>query len=211
MPQCLSCDNFACLHTHQDQNELHLKYDFFFAKIGIFCKSIAGLLSEAKTHWMVNWPQLLNQLNFVWGHTKVFVSTMSQKCSIAENDGELILMASRTFSATAAIFQGVRTVFSFSRFGLSMRMKVFFHFFHKITNIRSWRCFSSSKICTQFSHSFCKHYYDFQSNVAIFPSVVQACTQLYSFDGRIKLIICQIRHELTVTIHEISTSWKKER
>ena len=42
-----------------------------------------------------------------------------------------------------------------------------------------------------------------------FPSVVQAHTQPYSFGGRIKLIICQIRHELSVNIHEISTSWKK--
>ena len=41
------------------------------------------------------------------------------------------------------------------------------------------------------------------------PSVVQAYTQPYSFGGRIKLIICQIRHELSVTIHEISISWKK--
>ena len=39
------------------------------------------------------------------------------------------------------------------------------------------------------------------------PSVVQAFTQPYSFGGSIKLIICQIRHELSV--HEISTSWKK--
>ena len=42
------------------------------------------------------------------------------------------------------------------------------------------------------------------------PSVVQAYTQPYSFGGRIKLIICQIRHELCVTIHDISTSWKKK-
>ena len=41
------------------------------------------------------------------------------------------------------------------------------------------------------------------------PSVVQAYTQPYWFGGRIKLIICQIRHELSVTIHEISASWKK--
>ena len=41
---CLKCANFACLHTRQDQNEIHLKRWFFFAKIGIFCKSIAGLL-----------------------------------------------------------------------------------------------------------------------------------------------------------------------
>ena len=46
-------------------------------------------------------------------------------------------------------------------------------------------------------------------SVAIFPSVVKGYTQPYSFGGRIKLIICQIRHELSVTIHEISTSWKK--
>ena len=37
----------------------------------------------------------------------------------------------------------------------------------------------------------------------------EAYTQPYSFGGRIKLIICQIRHELSVTIHDISTSWKK--
>ena len=41
------------------------------------------------------------------------------------------------------------------------------------------------------------------------PSIVQAYIQLYSFGGRIKLIICQISHELIVTIHEISTSWTK--
>ena len=37
---------------------------------------------------------------------------------------------------------------------------------------------------------------------AIFPSAVQAYTKPYSFGGRIKIIICQIRHELSVTIHE---------
>ena len=31
----------------------------------------------------------------------------------------------------------------------------------------------------------------------------EAYAQQYSFDGRIKLIICQIRHELSVTIYEI--------
>ena len=37
------------------------------------------------------------------------------------------------------------------------------------------------------------------------------CTsQRCSFGGRIKLIICQTRHELNVTIHEISISWKKK-
>ena len=36
-------------------------------------------------------------------------------------------------------------------------------------------------------------------------------TQPYSVGGRIKLIICQIKHELNVIIHEISTSWKNVR
>ena len=43
---------------------------------------------------------------------------------------------------------------------------------------------------------FCK------SIAGLLFSVFQAYTQPYSFGGRIKLIICQIRHE-------ISTSWKK--
>ena len=38
-----------------------------------------------------------------------------------------------------------------------------------------------------------QHNDDFQSKVAIFPSVVQAYTQPYSFSRTIKLIICQIR------------------
>ena len=41
------------------------------------------------------------------------------------------------------------------------------------------------------------------------PSIVQACTQPFSFGGRIKLIICQNRHELSVTIHE-SKIWHRQ-
>ena len=40
-------------------------------------------------------------------------------------------------------------------------------------------------------------------------TAVQAYTKPYSFGEMIKLIIWQIKHELSVTIHEISTSWKK--
>ena len=49
-----------------------------------------------------------------------------------------------------------------------------------------------------------------QSIAVPLPSVVEAYTQRY-FGGRIKLIICQIRHELSITIHEITTSLKKIR
>ena len=45
---CPNCDNFTCLHTRHDQNELDLKR-WFFAKICILCKSIAGPLSQAYT------------------------------------------------------------------------------------------------------------------------------------------------------------------
>ena len=41
------------------------------------------------------------------------------------------------------------------------------------------------------------------------PSVVQAYTQPFPFAGRIKLIICQIRHEQSATVPEISNSWKE--
>ena len=46
------------------------------------------------------------------------------------------------------------------------------------------------------------------SSVKMF-SIVQASTQPYSFGGRIKLIICQMRHELSVAIHAIRTGFKK--
>ena len=128
-------DNFDCLHTRQDQNKLHLKrWFFFFAKIGIFCDSIADLVSEAKTHWMVNWLQFLNQLNFVWRHTNVFMQNSSQWCL-----WNWMLMVLHPHFLLQQQYSRVYAVFGFSRFGLSMRMPVSFTFFHKITNIRSWR------------------------------------------------------------------------
>ena len=59
---------------------------------------------------------------------------------------------------------------------------------------------------------------DFYFKISIFckstagplPSVVQAYTQPYSFRGRIKLIIFQIRQELSITIHDINISWRKK-
>ena len=103
--------------------------------------------------------------------------------------------AINTLSITTAIFSSVRTISGFSRFRLSMRMTVSFTFLQDNGHTDS--------------PSFLQHYHDFQSDVAIFPSVVQAYTQPYSFGGRIRLIICQIRHELSVTIYEMNTSWKK--
>ena len=151
---------------------------------------------------MVNWLQVLNQLNFVWRHTKAkFVSMMSPKCSIVENDGVLMLMAlhTHTFCYSSNILGCMHCFWLFTLWCIDENAR-FFHFFRKITNIRSFR-----NPYAIFAHIL-QHYHDFQSNVAIFPSVVEAYTQTYSFGRRIKLIIYQMRHKLSVTIHEISTS-----
>ena len=117
---------------------------------------------------------------------------------------------SSALSAPAAIFSGVCIVFGFSGFGLSMKMPVRFTFF---TRLRTYGADGTSllpKSVCNFAHIL-QHYHDFQSNFAIFPSVVQTYKQLNSFSGWMKLIICQIKYDLSVTIHEISTSWKKNR
>ena len=83
---------------------------WFIVKIGIFCKSFVGPYSEEKTHWMVNWLQPLNQLDFV------------------ENDSEFML------SVFHAHFLPQQQYWL-----LTLRFidedASFFHFFHKITNI----------------------------------------------------------------------------
>ena len=56
-------------------------------------------------------------------------------------------------------------------------------------------------------YAILQHYHDFHSNVAIFPSVVQAYTQPYLLSARIKQIICQT-NELSVTfIHTYIHNW----
>ena len=130
--------------------------------------------------------------DFVWRNTKglyaKFISMMSPKSSVIENDGELMLMAFHAHFLPQQQYCQVYALFCLFTLWFIDEDASFFHFFNKLTNIRSWRCLSSSK-----------------SNIAIFPSVVQP----YSFSGIIQLIICEIRYELSVTIHEISTSWKK--
>ena len=56
--------------------------------------------------------------------------------------------------------------------------------------------------------------HDFLAKICIFCKSIadplsEAYTQPYPFGAMIKLIISQIRHELSATIHEITTSWKK--
>ena len=70
---CPKWDNFACLHTRKHQNELHLKiwFFFFFAKMGIFCKSICRNISQRCSNvyttifvWRKDKPNYL--LNQTW-------------------------------------------------------------------------------------------------------------------------------------------------
>ena len=126
-------------------------------------------------HWMVNCLQFLRQLNFVWRHTKVFIQNSSQDVFEMYNCWERRWIdvdgASHALSATATIFSGVRAVFGPSRVGLSMRMLFLSLFFHKITNIRNWWCFSSYKIRTQFSHTFCNITMIFKIMSQYFPAL----------------------------------------
>ena len=144
---------------------------FFLATIGIFCKSIAGPLSVAKTHWTVNWLQLLNQLHFVWLYTKVFMQNSSQWC--LRNVQLLRITVSccwrrftHSFCHSSSILGCMQCFWLFT-----MRMPVSFTFFHKITNIRRWQCFSSSKIRTQFSHTFCNITMIFKVMSQYFPAL----------------------------------------
>ena len=119
--------------------------------------------------------------------------------------------ASRTLSVTVATFTGVRSVFGLSLFGLSMRMPVSFTFVSQDNEQTELMVlFFFQNPYATFTHilQLC---HDFRSLAAIFNSIVQAYTQPYLFRGRIKLIICHIRHELSVTIHEVSTSCKKTK
>ena len=180
------------------------KDDFFFAKIGIFCKSRAGPLSEVKTHLLVNWLQLLKKIELCMascqGFYAKFILVVCPKCSIVENDSKLILMAQHSSNIL-----GCMHYFWLFTLWFIDEDASFFHFIHKIANIRSWRCFSSAKIRTQFSHTYCNITMIFKGMSQYFPAFPPS----YSFGERIKLIICQIRHELSLIIHKISISWKK--
>ena len=69
----------------------------------------------------------------------------------------------------------------------------------RLFNVSKWAS-SEKKIFLAKISIFCK------SIAGPLPNVVQAYTQPYSFGGRIKLIIWQIRHELSVTIHVLGAS-----
>ena len=130
---------------------------------------------------------------------------MAPKCSIVEDDRELMLMALHTHFLLQQQYSRVYG-WVFTLWFIDEDVS-FFHFFHKITNIRLLFFQNPYAIFTHILH----FYHNLQSNVAIFSRDVQAYALPCSFGGRIKLTICQIRHELNVTIHKKCSSWKKVR
>ena len=138
-----------CVFTYPPRSKWNSpKKMIFFAKIDIFCKPIAGQITEACTQCM-----LFGFSMYACGFS---VPQMRQYCLF-------------TYAPRSKWLLFEKMIF-FAKIGI-----------------------------------FCK------SIIGPLPSIVQAYIQSYSFGGRIKLIICRIRHELSVTIHEISTSWKKKK
>ena len=144
---------------------------FFFTKIGIFCKSIACPVSEAKTHWMVNCYQLLNQLNFLCSLCKIRLNDVSKMFNYWERrwidvDGA----HTHTFCHSSNIFGCMHCFWLFTLWFIDEDAS-FFHFFHKTTNVRSWRCFSFSKIRMQYSYTFCNINMIFKVMSQYFPAL----------------------------------------
>ena len=153
------------------------KYDFF-AKIGTFCKSIAGPLSEAYTsvYTTITIAIDCNGLSLVILEKKWPNYASGPKSAL---NSDLFLV--HRLSIFACGFSVPQTQqFSLSTYPANIEMSFIwkddFFFFAKIG------------IC-------CK------SIAGPLPSVVQAYTKPYSFGERIKRIICHSRHELSVAIH----------
>ena len=81
---CPKCDNFVVLFTYPPRSKwASSEKMIFFAKIGIFCKSMAGPTPEPIELCVASYQGLYAKC----------VSMMFPKCSIVENEGELLLMA----------------------------------------------------------------------------------------------------------------------
>ena len=147
----------------------------FFARIDIFWKSIAIPLSEAKTHWMVNFLHLQNRLGFEWCHTKVFMQNSSQWCL---RNIQLLRTTvnwcwwrfTYTFWHNSNILGCTHCLWLFS-FGLSIGMPIFSLFSHKDnvhTELTMLLFFQNPYSILTY---ILQPYHDFQNNVAIFPKV----------------------------------------
>ena len=109
------------------------KDDFILPKLASSVSQSQGHLAKRKR---IGWSIGFNS----WTNWTLYGVLPRSLCKIRLNDVFEIFNcwqrrwidvdgASHTFSATAAIFSGVHTVFGFANFGLSMRMPISFTFF----------------------------------------------------------------------------------
>ena len=110
---CPKCDNFAGLHTRQDQNKLHLTRWFFLSKRASSVSRLqAHLLKRKRIEWSIGFNSWTNwTLYDVIPKSSSFVSMMSPKCLIVENDGELMLMALHTHFLPQQQYSRLHTLF----------------------------------------------------------------------------------------------------
>ena len=126
-----------------------------------------------------------------WLHYAKFVSMMSPKYSIIENDGELMLMALHAQFLSQQQYSRVYALFhAFYALGYWWECQLLSLFSQDNEHSELMVLFFIQKPFTIFAHIL-QSYHDFQSNVVIFPSIVQTYKQTYSFS--IKLIIYKIR------------------
>ena len=149
----------------------------FFAKIGIFRKSIAGhRRSESASNGQLDSthkPIELCMASYQGLYAK-FVFMMSPKCPIVENDGELILMALHTLFVPQQQYSRVFALFlAFHALVYRWGCQFLSLFSQDNEHIRSWHCFSSSKIRTQFSHTFCNITMIFKIMPQYFPALLK--------------------------------------
>ena len=197
-----------CLFTYPPKSRwASSKKMIFWAKSASSeCRSQAHLAKRKRIRRSFGFNSWTNwTLYGVQGLYAKFISMMSPKCSIVENIAlHTHFLPQQQYSRVYALFLAFHTlVYRWWCHFLSL-------FF---TRYRTYGADSASlllKSVRNFRTNSATLPW-FSGKIAIFPSAVQAYTPPYSLGGRIKLIICQIRHESSVTIHEISTSWKKKR
>ena len=162
---CPKCNNFACLHTRQDQNALHQKMP-----------KRASSVSRSQGH-LAKWKPIGWSIGFnSWTNWTLYSLIPRSLCKIRLNDVSEMFNccerwwidvdgASRTLSATTEIFSGVRSVFGSSplvyRWGCQF-LSLLSHD-NEHTELTVLLCFQNPYAI--FAH-FLQHYPDFQSNIA---------------------------------------------
>ena len=130
--------------SRQDQNELHLKRFFFLGKLASSVAKRKRIVWSIGFNSWTNWTLYGIIPRFL---CKLCLNDISEMFNCWELRRISFFLSQQQYSRVYALFLAFHA--------LVYRWRCFIHFFHKITNIRGWRCISSSKIPTKFSHTFC--------------------------------------------------------